>query len=354
MNTTIKFNALKNKPREEQVKLLAGAIAFEFAKPVNILEAIGAHALNAQKTAKLLNQPSANSPVFDRIKNYFAVKYATTSDNPILNDIANQLEQFYHTNMPDLDMGFSLLFDMVDLRGSNHDHFDIIDTNAGVSWEQRKPGEMIKIRRSITEAKATVSYLEFADGIGLLDAWLDFQQFWTIDEAIAEFRAKYYDKMAETHYGLFTALGAGVNQAFATDDATTFNNAAAAILRAVRTKGYAAGQNAQFYILTSPERLGRIQKMLTAIQGSPMVDYGTMGQPIAFSVRGVIATTHVTAADTGYYLVLPGRKIKRGAWKDLTTESARNIYVTATDIVGTGRYNAAIGDSDQLKRVLFA
>ena len=122
----------------------------------------------------------------------------------------------------------------------------------------------------------------------------------------------------------------------------------------MRDKGYAAGQNAVFYAVCAPEHLGRIERMLTAQRGSAMVDYGTVGQPLAYSIGGVISTTHVPANSSGYYLVLPGRKLKRGVWKDLTVESARNVYVSAEDIVGVGQYNAAIGDSDQVRRVLFS
>ena len=68
----------------------------------------------------------------------------------------------------------------------------------------------------------------------------------------------------------------------------------------------------------------------------------------------MISTTYVPSNDTGYYLVLPGRKIKRGVWKDPTLESKRDIAVSAQDWVGVEQYNAAIGNSDQVRRVKFA
>lgn len=360
MQTNIRYRALNSLPDDQKRLALAGAIDFQF-KMGNAMLDLNKHVVNARKLKMLDDGSEMKAADVDRIKSFlqargadYGIKYATPDSNPELTDIANQMAEFYHTNMPELDTAFMLLFNLVDLRGSTHDHFDIIDTNAGITFAQRLPGQEIEIRRDISESKTTVNYLSFSDGLGLLDTWLQFNQFWNIEEALSEFWAMWWDKMASYHYGLFTALGAGIDEAFATDDQTTFNNAAAGIIRDVRSSGYAVGQNAQFDIVCAPEKVGRILAMLEASRGSMMVHFGTASQPVAYSVRSVIGTTQVTAADTGYYLVLSGRKIKRGVWKDLQIESARNIYVKAEDITADGQYNAAIGDSNQVKRVKYA
>ena len=350
MKTAVKFNQLKNMDDAARLKTLAGAISFELSKPRLCLEMAKTQALRNIKGLESANQPVS----FERIKSFMAMKYAVSSDNPELTAVANDMEQFFHENMPEIDMGYTQLFDLVDLRGSTHDHFDIISTNAGITWNQRKPGEQVKIRKNIKEAKTTVSYLEFADGLGLLDQWLQFNQFWNLDEAIAEFAAKAFEKQAALHYGLFTAQGTGIDQAFDTDDTTTANKAAAAILRAVKGKGYAVSQNTAFYALCAPEHVGRLEKMITAQRGSAIVDNGAVNEPMAYRIAGIISSTEIPANSTGWYLVLPGHKMKRGVWMDMTVESARNIYVSAEDLVGRMQLNAAIGDSDQVKRVLFA
>ena len=76
-------------------------------------------------------------------------------------------------------------------------------------------------------------------------------------------------------------------------------------------------------------------------------------QPVTVHVSQVVASVNIPANTGGYYLVLPGRKLKRGDWLDLTVESKRDIYVRASDYVGTFQTNAAIGDQDQIARVLF-
>jgi len=62
----------------------------------------------------------------------------------------------------------------------------------------------------------------------------------------------------------------------------------------------------------------------------------------------------VPSNDTGYYLILPGRKLKRGLWQDLSVEQMRNIMSRATDWAASAQYNPILGDSNQVRRVLFA
>lgn len=352
MRTQIKFAKMSGLSGDQQLLSLKDAIHFELAKPQALADIFGASFPKVLDEVRLGTR--ALSGVEERIKAALSLKYSTPSSNPILVDLASQFATFFHSNMPEIDMGWMSLFDLIDLRGTSHDHFDVDDTNAGVTYEQVKPGAAIKKRTAITEARTSVKYLTFGAGLGILDDWINYQKFWSIDEAVAEFRAKWYDKKAEMHYSLLTALSNAIDVAFNTDDATTFNAGAAALLRAVRSSGYATGQNASFKIVTSGEQVGRVTRMLDATRGSGLVAFGTMKQPIAYTVDEVIATTYVAANDTGYYLVLPGRKLKRGEWRDLGVEQARNAAERATDWYGSGQFNAVVGDTAQVRRIKFA
>lgn len=355
MRTKIKFNALAQLPDDQKFKALAQAISLELQKPALLQDMMEGKSALCGRQAYLLNDADRpKAPTAEQIKNYLARKWTVGSDTPALMGVATEVESFWHSNMPEIDTGYEAAFDFMDLRASGYDHFDLIDTNAGISFNQVKPGQEVKIRRAISETQTVVKYLEIADGLGLLNDWIRFNKFWNIDEAVAEFRAKFYDRKAELHYGLLTALPSGVNVPFDTDDAKTFNNAAAALFRALRERGYGLGQNPSLLIFAPPEQAGRINKMLMATQGSQIVSMGTLSQPIAFTVRAVITSTHIPANSTGYYLVLPGRKIKRADWQDLTVVSDNNIYTNATDWVGRGKFNAIIGDQAQVRRVLFA
>lgn len=344
-----------------QLKALKQAIDFEFSLPSLFADIAGPSAgrLFANKSAKgagvhLIGASAEKTIGLDQVKSALTQKWAVPGDNPILSSTAARVVSWFHSNMPELDLGWMNLFQFVDMRASSQPNFEIIDTNAGMTFSQVKPGEKIKIRRDFSEASTPVPYVTFGDGIGILDDWLRFQQFWNIEQVTAEANANAWDKMAELHYALFTSLGAGIDESFDTDDTITFNAAAASIARGLRTSGYGVGQSAQFWIVCAPEHVGRILKMLDATSGSNLVAFGVNKVPIAWTVAGVIATTHVPANSTDYYLVLPGRKIQRAVWKDLTVESERDIYSRAQDWVYHMQFNAAIGNSAQVRRVKFA
>lgn len=356
MRTFSKFEKLGTiADQGEQLKALEQAINTDFNLPALFGELGGSPRIATVDGIKVIGGKDGNLvvPSVERVKAHLSTKWAVPGDNPNLVDASNRVVEFFHTNMPDMDLGYQQVFDLVDMRSSNQDSFDILDANQGITFGQVKPGAEVKIRRGVTDSKMSVSVCTFADGVGILDDWLRFQKWWAVSDTVAEFNAKAWDKRASWHYDLFTALSSGVDVAFDTDDTKTLNKAAAKILRAVKAKGYGAGSNAGFVILCAPEDVGRITKMLTATAGSLIVAYQANVQPITVRVQAVIATANLPSNIGGYYLVLPGRKLKSGNWKDLTIESARNIYVSANDYVGKFQANAAIGDTDQVARVKF-
>lgn len=288
------------------------------------------------------------------VLDFIAQKWAVPADTPNLANVAGQIVSYFHSNMPEMDIGWQQAFQLVDMRAEKQDHFEILDTNMGITFSQMKAGAEVKIRRAASEEVTVIKYLTYADGVGVLDDWLRFQKFWNVEQVVSEFIGQSYNRMATDHYGLFTALSSASNVAFAVDDTQTINAAAAKILRAVRAKGYGVSANSGFVVYCAPEDVGRITKMLTATAGTLIVAYNSNVQPVNVHVSAVIATTYIAAGTGSYYLVLPGRKLRRGVWKDLTTEQTRNIYVRGEDIVGTMQYNAAIGDSDQVARVLLS
>lgn len=343
--------------RAEQLKALGQAINTDFSLASMFLQLGGTPSTEVTEGGiKVIGSKNGQLtvPSVERVKAHLQQKWAVPGDNPNLVDASNRVVSFFHTNMPDIDMGYTAAFDFVDMRSSTNDSFEILEANNGITFTQKKAGEEVKIRRAVTDSVMPVKYVTFADGVGIQDDWLRFQKWWAVSDTVAEFNAKAWDKKASWHYDLFNGLGNGINVAFDTDDTKTLNKAAASILRKVRDKGYGAGQNAGFIVYCAPEDVGRITKMLTATAGSLVVAYQANVQPITVRVQAVVATTYIPANLGGYYLVLPGRKLKRADWMDLQIESQRNIYMRASDYVGTFQANAAIGDADQVARVLFS
>lgn len=345
---TALFNSLK-------AAFLFGTIALAAAGPAAAAKA-SAHHLS------MMSGPSGDALTVDKVKAYLGSdravpvtgsKWATPGDNPVLQNTSERVVAFFAENVREMDLGYQVLFDDVPgLLGSNQDSFDLIGAHMGFSWDQREPGGAIKPRRNISESTTSVKYLEFADGFSILDAWFQFAKYYLISDAVNEFLSTYYDKKASLHYGLITGQPSSINVAFATDDATTFNKAVSGVLRKLDAKGSSIGANAQVDIVVNPENVGRVLAMLDAQRGSPMIAYGTQKQPIAFSVRNVIVTLKAPASEAAYYVVVPGRKLKRADWKALTVETKREASVTATDWYGHGQYNAVAGDVDQIARVL--
>lgn len=357
MSAILKFATLGNLPAqsEQQRKALVEAIDFELMLPSLYLDMYAGKAANSDLVTHVGRSKAPAVVGVDGIKAALRAKYATPADTPQSSDVAHRIDQWFHTGMQDIDLGWTNLFRFIDLRGSNQPAFDINTGEFGIAFKQRAPGEKTEIWRLPKETGVSVPYVTYSAGAGVLDDWLRFNKWWTIEEIITEFRTKAWMAKAADHYGLITSLSSAINFAhIAGDDlgTETLNAAAAWIYRQQLTKGTAVSASTPLWIVTSPEKRGYILRMLEATQGSLIIGYNN-GVPLAVTVAGVIATTYVAADDTGYYLVLPQRKLARGEWLDLSIEKSRDIYKRAEDMVGTMQYNAVVGDTSQVRRVLF-
>jgi hypothetical protein len=247
------------------------------------------------------------------------------------------------------DRGYEILFDEVDMRASNNDTFDVIDVSGGVTFYQAVPGEEAKLSKVPTSAKTAVSFLRFIGGFNLLDDWLRFNKYYLIDALFADTVRRWFDKKATIFYGLIAALGAGINQAFVTDDVGTINAACAGILEDLAAAGYAVDENSQFVITCNPTLRARIFKALAAGFLIP----NTNNSKIVHNISTVVSTTKVV--NTTYYVSLPGGKSQRGEWEDLNMRlPQRNELALGAAHVWTGAYNGVIGESKQYKRCALA
>ena len=359
------YNALRTMPIAAARKALFDGINAAFATLPMVVDAMGqsrALKTSAHEASRIVGRSDGltidEAKAFllsERAAPYFGgQKWTVPADHAALNSLAGRLVNFSVDNLREIDLGYTALYDLVDMRGTGQDTFEILQAHMGFTWAQRAPGEQIKPRRNITAENLPVTYITAGDGFSLLDDWLTYGKFYKVADAVNEFLNTYQVVKSQRHYAPITSQGSGINVAFATDDTTTFNAAAAALIRGMEAAGVAIGANVQMDILVSPEKVGRVLAFLDAKRGSAMIAFGTQDQPIAFNIRNVIVSTEVSAATNAYYLILPGRKLKRGEWMDLKIESQREASVSATDWYGRGQYNAAVGDADQLKRVALA
>ncbi|MDH4319881.1 MAG: hypothetical protein OEV73_00130 [Desulfobulbaceae bacterium] len=243
------------------------------------------------------------------------------------------------------DRGYEALFADVDMRASSNDTFEMLDISGGVTFYQKKTGEEAKLSRLPSSAKSQVGLLRFIGGFAIEDDWLRFNKYYLIDDLTKDTFNNWYNQKADLFYGLMAAMGAGINQAFATDDVTTINNACAAIVTEMEAAGYSVSAGSGFYITCHPILMSRIYKALAA----SFVNANSNNNQITYNIKGVIPTAKI--ASTSYYVSLPGLKNKKGEWEDLNARPAqRNELVLGADHVWTGAYNGAIGESKQHKR----
>jgi hypothetical protein len=243
------------------------------------------------------------------------------------------------------DRGYEALFALVDMLSSTSKTFEIAAVTGGVTFYQVKPGEEAKLSKLPSAGKVDVGMLRFIGGFAILDDWLRFNELYKIDDLTKDTVTRWFDQKADLFYGLLTALAAGVNEAFATDDVTTINNACAKIITDMEAAGYGVSAGSKFYITCHPTLLMRIYKALAASFINPNANNNQIVWPIA----GVIPTAKIAA--TSYYVSLPGVKSKRGEWENLNTRPAqRNELVLGADHVWTGAYNGAIAEVKQHRR----
>ena len=195
----------------------------------------------------------------------------------------------------------------------------------------------------VTTAKSTGTKMIIAAAIGILDDWINYSQFWNLNQAANEARSKYYDKQATDHYTVLAAISSDQNQAFATDDITTINNACAKIFSDCQAKGFVLTGNESFVLRAHTDLKARIEKAFA-------LTFNGMSTSPNQLVWNVNRTYTTKIANTSYYVGLPGRKAKRGIWSDLTAETDRDILLRGTDVAYTGEYNMAIGEEDQFRR----
>jgi len=261
-----------------------------------------------------------------------------------------QIER-YIEGTAELDLGYEDIFALVDMRGTKKDNFTIYGASQDCVWAERKPGESTVIypMGGDKTKELQVDMMEFAAGLGILDRWLEFEQFWHVDEALADFRQKMFVMKALVFYGMVEALSAGINQAFVTNDIKTMNAGMVAIAKALRTKGYPIA-NPKFGILAPLDLTERLDYAMASVR----IPYAVVDNQVAsfvFPIDKVTTTLNLTATDKYYvYLRSTVNKAKRGEWKDLTVETERDMLKSATDIGGVVQFGGGIGEPDQFRR----
>ena len=254
------------------------------------------------------------------------------------------------------DTGWERIFEVVDFTSTSKNGFEILDVGTGLSFRAIKPGEKAEVFK-VSGDVIPVNFNLFSGALGWSKLWFDDQEYWKIEDAAREFRAKWYAHKARAHYDLLSASRADSDVAWqgasgdpkAARDAETINYACADIIESLAGLGYEVDPGTQFVIAAPIQLSARLRNALNI-----SLSDGVAGQ-LNFNVS-LVVTTHLkkqdlSEADNSHYLVcLPGRKLKSGLRMDLTLLSEPDILAYAETVAGWGRYGAAVGETEQLRR----
>jgi len=281
-----------------------------------------------------------------------ALEFTTGGDFP--SSAVDAIAKFHQVDEPDL--GWEQVFEVIDFTNTSKNGFEILDVASGLSFKAIKPGEKAEVYKVSGEA-VTVNFDLFGGALGWSKLWFDDQEYWKIEDAAKEFRAKWYGNKAQAHYELLSgsrpdsdaAWQGSASDSKAVRDAETINYACADIIEKLSGLGFEVNPGSRFMVLAPVQLWARLRNALNITLN------GGNASQLNFNVS-LIATTHLknqalTLPDTSHYFVcLPGRKLKSGLRMDLTILSEPDILAYAETVAGWGRYGAAVGETEQLRR----
>jgi len=285
-------------------------------------------------------------------------EFTTPGDFPA--DAAEAIARYHQVDDP--DTGWTEVFDVIDFTGTRKNSFDIVDVSSGLSFRSVKPGEKASVYK-VSGEKVSVDFDLYGGALGWSRLWFDDEEYWKIEDAAREFRARWYAHKAQAHYDLISASRNDSDVAWqgaAEDgkearDAETINHACTAILSDMQGKGFDVNANSTFVIVAPVQLMARIRNALrVSMLGNVSGGLGEAGA-VNFNVRLAVTTRlknkDLTAAETSqYFVALPGKKIKSGNRMDLTILSEQDVLAYAETVAGWGRYGAIVGEPKQLRR----
>jgi len=263
------------------------------------------------------------------------------------------------------DTGYEQVFNMLDMKSSNRNGFDILDVNSGLTFAKVEEGEKAKLFK-MSGAKVSVTLDMYGGGLGWSRRLFDDREYWTIEDNAIYFRNKAYSSKAQDFYDLIDGIAAtydlawqAVTGAIPTTnenyvpirDINTINQACENILLRLTGNangtddlGMGANPGSEFIILAPIQLKGRIARAMGMVQ-QPFAGSTTQ---LNYNVRPVYSMMLESA--TKFYVIYPRNKIKGANRMDLTIFSDFDIESYADIAVGWQRYGGGIGELKQLVR----
>jgi hypothetical protein len=303
---------------------------------------------------KAAAQAFANTGDASAAKTALMQAFGTSQDFPT--SVLDVLDRYHQTLY--FDTGYEQIFDMMDMRNSNRNGFDILDVESGLSFMLVPEGMKAKLYK-MSGAKVSVTLDTYGGGLSWSRRLFDDREYWTIEDNAIEFRNKAYESKAQDFYNLLDGVGdtydliwqpitgsiPATNENYVPiRDINTINQACENILTRVKNLGFGVTPGTEFIILAPIQLIGRIRRALAMVQ-QPFAGSTTQ---LNYTVRPIY--TMMLASATKYYMILPKKKLKGANRMDLTIYTDFDIEARADIAVGWQRYGGAIGEEKQIVR----
>lgn len=247
---------------------------------------------------------------------------------------------------PQVDNGWQSIFRYVDRRNSKNSVYNIGNVNAqSIVFEQSKPGQPVKVRKVSDSAPVSVASVTYDGALGIDDDASRFDEFDVFEENTQKVPSVWDDKLADIHYALITAMGAGINETWDTDLINTLNSAGAQIMEDVGDQ-YALGENPTFTLLYNHRNWNLVMQALASNFNLP--NDNNSAKQLQWNI---IPVPTRKIATTSLYLSLPGNDNVSVEWDSLFSEYGRDFVRGADTFVWRARRNAAIGNVSQHRRI---
>lgn len=328
----------------EQKRLLAGALQYFCALP---------HRFIPDRLSKVAEFVKAHAELHKAQVQMFTLP----SDFPTYENAIQVVEKFHLAT--DFDNGYEQIFDVKDFAGTKASGFDVSDVQSGLTFNQVKPGEKVKVYQASGE-KERCYFAYYGGALGWFRGLFEDQEYWTIEDNAIEFRNKPYATRAQVFYNLLEAAAdlKGCCAAVPADCsdchsdaisiANSLNYAAQTILVACKDKGYGLNpQTTQFVVLTPLQLRGRVRLGL----GVTNQQFAGSEKIIDYSFTQV--TSMMLTNTNRVMVILPKRKLKAGYRMDLTLFDDFDILSYTDTVAGWMRYGGCIGDLDQIECIEF-
>jgi len=328
----------------EQRKMLAGAMQYFCSLPNKFVPT---------RLAKVEEFVKAHKAIRDAQLQMFTLP----SDFPTYEKAIDVVAKFIQTAI--YDSGYEQIFNVLDFSGSKASGFDVMDIATGLTFNEVKPGEKLKVYQ-MSGAKERCYFSYYGGALGWFRGLFEDQEWVQIDLNAATFRNVAYATRAGVFYNLLDAAAdlkgccAAVPAdcsdclADARSIANSINYAATQILRNVQNKGYGIDpQTTRFIVLSPLELAGRVNLALTA----RAQNFDAAQKLTHFNFQHI--SSLMPATHNRIMVILPKNKILAGYKMDLTLFDDFDILSYTDVVAGWMRYGGCFGDLDQIECIEF-